>query len=64
MTDLICIRDLMRGRNGVNRCIGRKESSCCVECRQGREHEAALQFYRENYGKGPVYADPLPEKEK
>ncbi|OGP46223.1 MAG: hypothetical protein A3K30_03890 [Deltaproteobacteria bacterium RBG_13_51_10] len=62
MTDLICIRELMKIRSLPNHCLGRRDTAVCIECRAEREREAALEFYRRDMGPGAVHCEPFPEK--
>ena len=63
MPDLICIRILMKERNIPNYCTGRKESICCVECREERDHKAVLEYYREDLGEEVSHCEIFPEWE-
>jgi len=51
MADLICVKSL-------------HDNCGCPWCRKIKDHLAALEFYRGNWGPGPVFSEPFPEKEE
>ena len=62
MTDLICIRKLMKQRGLPNHCLGRRETAVCIECRAEREHGALLGYYRRDMELEVAHCEPCPEK--
>jgi len=52
----ICIRDLLASRGLPSRCA-------CPRCREAKEHEEAIDYYRKDLNPGPREYDVFPEKE-
>ena len=53
----ICMSGEWKRRNLPNICS-------CPQCARQREHEAAIEWYRENYGRDAAHFNPFPEREK
>lgn len=56
MTEPICMAAEWKRRNLPNICS-------CPQCARQREHEAVIEWYRENYGHEPRRADAWPERQ-